>query len=127
MPLIDVIFGCNDVEKECFEKLCKENNLTMEQGMQILIRQACDTGRLPLEYDYDSMEHVKKEKIRDDLKDCLIPMEVFISLVESGAVNDYDGDGYLSDGEYEYGSVILSLTWLKERAKKYSFVAWYNV
>ncbi len=126
MPLVNVNFSCNEVEQKCFNELCKENNLTIGQGLNILIRQACDKGKLPLEYDYDSMEHVQKQRVPVDLRDCLIPMKEFINLVEHGSIIDYDGVGYLSDGEYEYYGVICNTSWLKEQPKRFTYVAWYN-
>ncbi len=126
MSSVNVGFSCNETEFKRFQELCKKANLTVGQGIQMMIRQACDKADLPLEYDYECPEHIQKQLVTDDMKKFLIPIDKFISWVEAGEINDYDGVGYLSDGEYEYYNIICDVPWLKDQPKKFTFVLWYN-
>jgi antitoxin component of RelBE/YafQ-DinJ toxin-antitoxin module len=126
MPNIELSFSCNDVEYNRFKKLCDKQNLTTEQGLQLLVRQAVDHNSLPLEYDYDCPEHVQRQIIPDRFKEFLIPMEKFVRMIEQGIIMDYDGFGFVSDGEYEYYSIICDSSWLKEQPERFTHVIWYN-
>ena len=126
MPNIDVSFQCNDVEYNRFKDLCATQNLTPEKGLQLFVRYACEHNSLPLEYDYDCPEHVQRQKIYDQFKQFLIPMERFIRMVEQGCIIDDDGFGFISDGEYEYYSIICDASWLREQPKRFTHVIWYN-
>lgn len=59
-------------------------------------------------------------------RECLIPIEEFIEEVRTGYITDYDGSGNYSDGEYRYGRVDLHPGFIKNAAKKYKYVCWYN-
>lgn len=59
-------------------------------------------------------------------RECIMPIEEFIELVETGFITDYDGSGNYSDGEYRYGYVDFYPSFLKNAAKKYKYVCWYN-
>ena len=64
--------------------------------------------------------------LNDFDRECLIPIEEFIEEVRTGYITDYDGSGNYSDGEYRYGRVDLHPGFLKNAAKKYKYVCWYN-
>ena len=59
-------------------------------------------------------------------RECLIPIEEFMEEVRTGCITDYDGSGNYSDGEYRYGRVDFHPGFLKNAAKKYKYVCWYN-
>lgn len=73
---------------------------------------------------YDELILLKP--LNDFDRECIMSIEEFIELVETGFITDYDGSGYYSDGEYRYGSVDFYLSFLKNAAKKYKYVCWYN-
>jgi len=65
-------------------------------------------------------------KLKDFDKENMMPINEFIECVESGCITDYDGTGYYSDGEYKYDYVCFDPSVLKEKAKKYQYICWYN-
>lgn len=64
--------------------------------------------------------------LNDFDRECMMSIEEFIELVEIGSITDYDGSGKYSDGEYRYDSVDFHPSFLKNAAKKYKYVCWYN-
>lgn len=59
-------------------------------------------------------------------RECIMSIEEFMESVETGCITDYDGSGNYSDGEYRYGRVDFHPGFLKNTAKKYKYVCWYN-
>lgn len=68
----------------------------------------------------------KLHKLDDFDRECMMPIKEFIIYVKNGSITDYDGSGYYSDGEYRYGYVDFHPGILKDKAKKYKYVCWYN-
>ena len=62
-PSIGVTSKCSLYEHEQFEKLCKKYGVTMYKGINLLIRLAITKGALPISYDYENKDHLKKEPI----------------------------------------------------------------
>ena len=71
-------------------------------------------------------ELILLKPLSDFDRKCIMPIEEFIESVETGCITDYDGNGNYSDGEYRYGSVDFHPGFLKNAAKKYKYVCWYN-
>ena len=64
-------------------------------------------------------------KMRDIDIECKVPIEEFIEWVEDGSVIDYDGFGFLCDGENVLQEYIeLDPDWLREQ--DVPFICWYN-
>ena len=127
MASIILTSKCNDAEYRIFNDICNSSNISIEQGILILIRKACNDGKLPLGFDYENIENLHKEKISDKDKENVWDIETFIGWVKSGSIKDYDGSGYISDGEYMYYEIICDASWLSQQPEKYTHVVWFNI
>ena len=123
-PSIGVTSKCSLYEHEQFEKLCKKYGVTMYKGINLLIRLAITKGALPISYDYENKDHLKKEPIPEDAE--IIDIFKFIRLVEQGSINEGEGKGNVSDGEYMYFDIVCDINWLTDQSKHYKYVCWFN-
>ncbi len=121
---IGVTSKCTMFERNYFNMLCKENGITILKGINLLIRQAIATRSIPMEYDYENPEHLKKEPIPDYAT--VFDIYDFIRMVEKGSIIAEDGTGCISDGEYMYFDIEVDVDWLSDYAPYYKYVCWFN-
>ena len=121
---IGVTSRCTMFERIHFDMLCKKNGITMLKGINLLIRQALDKNSIPMEYDYENPEHLKKEPIPDYAD--VFDINDFIRMVERGSIIANDGTGCISDGKYMYFDIEVDVDWLLDYAPYYTHVCWFN-
>lgn len=50
----------------------------------------------------------------------------FLECVDSGSFNEYDGEGYFHDGEYETDLSVWDWDVTRDTFNEYPYVVWYN-
>lgn len=93
-----------------------------EQGMTVYIEDI-DTHYM---YTIPYNKLILLKPLNNFDRECLIPIEEFMEEVRTGYITDYDGSGNYSDGEYRYGRIDFHPDFLKNEAKRYKYVCWYN-
>ena len=125
MGSYNIAKNLNNYEMTRFELLCHKNGVSVEKGITLLIRKACQNlTDFPLEFDYEDINHLHKEKVLECAE--IFKMADFIRYVKNGFFNDYDGEGFISDGEYEYYPIFCNVAWLEAQPDTFKYVAWYN-
>lgn len=78
--------------------------------------------------EYDGFYKIWKDKepnMRDIDRECMIPIDEFIDMVERGCITDYDGFGHPCNGKHVFDEYVkLNPDWLRKLPVPY--ICWYN-
>lgn len=68
-----------------------------------------------------------KEEIEREIKFCdVFSSKEFLDIVKRGGFNEYDGEGYFHDGEYETELSVWNWRVTEKTFGEYPYVCWYN-
>ena len=71
------------------------------------------------------MKTIEEVQIKNDICDVLT-LEDFRNYVDNGFFTDYDGVGYLHNGNKETSISVWDINLFNAKYDKYPYVCWYN-
>ncbi len=124
---VNILGKCTMYERKHFKWLCEEKGISMQKGINLLIRQALKSESLPMNFNYESPDKLFGVVQVPDYGD-IYEINDFIEMVKRHFIISSDGTGYLSDGKHIYYDVEIevNIDWLLDFAPYYTHVCWFN-